>query len=119
MIEVFGKWRLGIDVLQVPLERFALESFAQIDSILDLASINHIQVGYDLVEVRDVFVRPDVHEAAIVLEYDLVCAAWERIGRLLAEHVTYVRAWQNEKCSSAHPYLNIIKSQIKIKSYLK
>lgn len=100
-----GHGCVRIDVLEIPTERLALELLSQLETFGQIARLDLAQLGYDLVKVADVLVGPDVDHATIVLVDDLLRTAGELVGRVLAEHVTHVRARRDEQSATAHPNL--------------
>ncbi|RNA33889.1 hypothetical protein BpHYR1_021112 [Brachionus plicatilis] len=103
VVEIFWQGRLWINVVQVPLERLALEPLSQLDPWTQIASVYQVQVRHNLVKVLGVLVCPDVDKAPVVLENDAISSAWKSVRRLLSEHVTHVTARRNEQLAAAHP----------------
>lgn len=103
--EIPGHGRLRIDVLQVPLERLALEIATKLNARAHVSGRDLIEAVYDLVEVVAVLVRPHVDETTLVLVDHFDGAARERVRRLAAENMTHVRAWMNQEYAAAHPDL--------------
>ena len=107
VVEVDGNGRFRVDIVQVPFEGLAVERLAELDALAQVAGVDPVQLGYDLVEVAGVLVGPDVDEPTVVLEDDLIGAAGELVRRLLAEHMAHVGTRQDQQRASAHPDLRL------------
>jgi len=88
VVEIDRQWRLGIDVLQIPLEILTAEVFPQLEAVGDVACLDCVEIRDRPVKVLDIVVGPDVDQAAVVAENDLVGASWEGVRCLLAKHVS-------------------------------
>jgi len=110
---------LGVDVVQIPLEGLAFQTFPQSLALADVTKIalnrvNHFRcvacresyqvVSYPIVVILLVLVQPDLGQADGVSPQH-VDAGSPLVGRALAEDVADVRAGNDLESASAHPRL--------------
>lgn len=98
-------WKRGfrVDVLEVPLERLALESVSKFPPFADVSSIDVSGGRNHLVEERLVFVHPYFSSTSSIVMDDLSSSAGKGVWGLFAEDVTDTRAWMNLEGAAAHP----------------
>lgn len=77
VIEINWQWRLRVNVLQVPLERLAVQFVSQFHARRNVTSLDCVKIWNHAVEVVLVLICPDVNETTIVAEDDLVGTAWK------------------------------------------
>lgn len=113
-----GCLQIGINMLQIPFERFALQFLLQSQTIIDagieqqsgeslnlfspshylslslylLAKGNILGQWYGIVVMLFVFIHPDLGRASCVLGKDIAAAPREGVRMTLAEHVTHSAA---------------------------
>ena len=97
--------RFRINVLQVPAEAFALESFPQVFAFGRVSSVHFERLYVDgKVEVLP-FVQPHVGKACVVMVDNFARSAREGVGSAFAEHMADVGASGNLQGATTHPNL--------------
>ena len=89
MIQVLiGEGKLGVDVLQVPLEGLAVEPLPDGQPVADVPIISVPHIRSLGVVVFFVFIHPGFSETQVVVDEDLVHPTRERVRLSLAKDMT-------------------------------
>lgn len=75
MIETKRNRRFGVNILQVPSERFALQFFSQLKTFAHITRLDFHQLGHELMKIGRVLVRPYVDQTARIFKYNFFRAA--------------------------------------------